>query len=704
MIGPLERGFSPSMPLDIAGERAADSPHFGFQNVAVRSAVVQRARASSGHDAKGDLRQGMMATDPHRAAEGGFAGGGEPLPYRNVIERSFGVGHDLSSVRAYVGGRAANASRAIGAVAYARGEQVAFSRRPDLRLAAHEAAHVVQQRHGISLPGGMSADGDIYERAADAVADRVVAGASAADLVGARRSGAPSVAVQRKTPEQDEADRAVNAMWADVNDINQVGATVDFTFFTSNGGMTLTGFKRTAVGSGAAASANKSDFDALFEKNLTTFVGTTQRYMSITLKRTQSSWVFQAWGTATSTGPAVPPEAHLTAIAGSPGWRFGVEAQALLKPWIPVMAAYAGGPSTIHFTVTYEGDKPIKMDLTPGVGNTNQGKGPTFVPADPVGTPVMLQNVILSFSGGLGTRTVKLSLEGNVEGGATHWHLVEAATDQRGAQLFAKKLISISPSEPERIQIVGAGVTTRRLAEELYGDDTLTDKISVNWDETKDGVLTVDTEIPTGRWARVTYSSLQPSLKASYDKSMTIASRSSWGARAPITNDPKRSYEPYTGKLEDILDSVVVHHAGNSNMHTMKEVQDEQLDKKEAADINYHYGIDLTGNAFEGRPIDVKGAHVAGANTGKIGIVLLADLDTEKSFDYNGDDSLTPAMESTLLRLIHYLMGKYPKIKFLGGHKEFAAAQGDERSCPGDLTMVKMDSWRASTSLIKPTK
>jgi hypothetical protein len=55
-----------------------------------------------------------------------------------------------------------------------------FSRTPDLRLAAHEAAHVVQQRKGHAPDDGIDMPDDELERHADAVADHVVAGQSAA--------------------------------------------------------------------------------------------------------------------------------------------------------------------------------------------------------------------------------------------------------------------------------------------------------------------------------------------------------------------------------------------------------------------------------------------------------------------------------------------------------------------------------------------
>ncbi|MCA9514390.1 MAG: DUF4157 domain-containing protein, partial [Myxococcales bacterium] len=76
------------------------------------------------------------------AASEGVRGASAPLPHLAAIQASFGR-HDVSGVRAQVGGPAAAASRAIGASAYATGDRVGFSGGPSLHTAAHEAAHVV---------------------------------------------------------------------------------------------------------------------------------------------------------------------------------------------------------------------------------------------------------------------------------------------------------------------------------------------------------------------------------------------------------------------------------------------------------------------------------------------------------------------------------------------------------------------------------
>ena len=71
----------------------------------------------------------------------------------------------------------------MGAQAFATGDHVAFANSPDLHTAAHEAAHVVQQRAGVQLKAGVGETGDAHEDHADRVADRVVAGRSAEDLL-----------------------------------------------------------------------------------------------------------------------------------------------------------------------------------------------------------------------------------------------------------------------------------------------------------------------------------------------------------------------------------------------------------------------------------------------------------------------------------------------------------------------------------------
>lgn len=140
----------------------------------------------------------------HAAAERGTSGGGGALPYLQKIQSSFGA-HDVSNVQAYSGGAAKEASAAMGAEAYATGNKIAFGSSPGLHTAAHEAAHIVQQRAGVSLSGGVGQAGDSYEQHADAVADAVVQGKSAEGILD--KMAGNTAAVQTKKIQQKKVQQ-----------------------------------------------------------------------------------------------------------------------------------------------------------------------------------------------------------------------------------------------------------------------------------------------------------------------------------------------------------------------------------------------------------------------------------------------------------------------------------------------------------------
>lgn len=148
-------------------------------------------------------RPAARPASPTDIAEQGVAGPAQSFPHRDRIQAAFGA-HDISGIRAHVGGNASAASDALGARAFAFGQDVAFADTPDLHTAAHEAAHHVQQRGGVQLSGGLDTPGDLHEQHADQVADSVVRGESVAPLldpIGASASSADvssSSVVQRK--------------------------------------------------------------------------------------------------------------------------------------------------------------------------------------------------------------------------------------------------------------------------------------------------------------------------------------------------------------------------------------------------------------------------------------------------------------------------------------------------------------------------
>ncbi len=182
-----------------AGPREAPAPSSASEidpfDFSFPASAVQR-RAAQGEATAGHADEAHV----HAAAERGTSGAGGDLPYLDAIQQSFGR-HDVSGVRAHSGPAAAEASAAMGAEAYATGSDVAFAGAPSLHTAAHEAAHVVQQRAGVHLKGGVGEEGDPYEQHADAVADAVVQGRSAEPLLdqfGGQRTGAGPAPVARK--------------------------------------------------------------------------------------------------------------------------------------------------------------------------------------------------------------------------------------------------------------------------------------------------------------------------------------------------------------------------------------------------------------------------------------------------------------------------------------------------------------------------
>jgi hypothetical protein len=147
------------------------------------------------------------SVDVDAAAARGTSGPAQPYPHRAAIEAS--MGRHLPA-KAFVGPDASAACSALGAEAYTVGDSVAFATsNPSPRLAAHEAAHVVQQSGGVNLSGGDGSNSDPLERHADAVAERVAAGQPAGDLLLCHGASHLPALPQRKHVQRKVPDHAV---------------------------------------------------------------------------------------------------------------------------------------------------------------------------------------------------------------------------------------------------------------------------------------------------------------------------------------------------------------------------------------------------------------------------------------------------------------------------------------------------------------
>lgn len=102
------------------------------------------------------------------------------------------------------------------------------------------------------------------------------------------------------------------------------------------------------------------------------------------------------------------------------------------------------------------------------------------------------------------------------------------------------------------------------------------------------------------------------------------------------------------------------------------------MDNRGWADIGYHFGIDAGGLIYAGRDLQVRGASVAGWNTGVIGVVVMGNFEWEAPAD---------TQLSALQTLVNWLARTYT-LTYLAGHDEL----NDGTVCPGRFLKLYLDA------------
>jgi hypothetical protein len=181
----------------------------------------------------------------------------------------------------------------------------------------------------------------------------------------------------------------------------------------------------------------------------------------------------------------------------------------------------------------------------------------------------------------------------------------------------------------------------------------------------------------------------------------TIVPRSEWGARPP-NHDAENEYgfaasvtDPawytYSGDLALIYQTVVIHHTASrlAEDQTMQDIQNIHMDRNQWADVGYHFAIDRQGVIYAGRDLRVRGASVAGHNTGTMGVALTGNFELE----YPQSSQLR-----SLQRLVNWLAYRY-RLSHLAGHGEF----NPESECPGRHLARRLDDIAHTAGLQRGT-
>lgn len=153
-----------------------------------------------------------------------------------------------------------------------------------------------------------------------------------------------------------------------------------------------------------------------------------------------------------------------------------------------------------------------------------------------------------------------------------------------------------------------------------------------------------------------------------------VIPRSQWGAKEPaVTTDGTGEYGPYSAAnpngwlvydqpLSEVLDTIIVHHSALPLSDGPLAIQRLHMEEKGFADIGYQYLINETGQLFEGRALNVRGAHTFGANFGSVGICLIGNFEEVQPAEVQL--GIYKALAAALIK-------QYPRINRMAGHKDF---------------------------------
>lgn len=166
-----------------------------------------------------------------------------------------------------------------------------------------------------------------------------------------------------------------------------------------------------------------------------------------------------------------------------------------------------------------------------------------------------------------------------------------------------------------------------------------------------------------------------------------INSRADWGARATrcSDNDPNKA-------------RVAIHHtvtpATSDPAVRLRGIQAYHMDTRGWCDIGYHFLVSLDGQLWEGRPLELIGAHVLNHNAGNIGISYIGCFHTSGCEDWTPFEPPAEMIEAGALAVatltdLYDIPIDADQVK---GHRDHSGAT---TSCPGDNLHAQLGTIRS---------
>ena len=195
-------------------------------------------------------------------------------------------------------------------------------------------------------------------------------------------------------------------------------------------------------------------------------------------------------------------------------------------------------------------------------------------------------------------------------------------------------------------------------------------------------IYSIETFLSTGQPSpELSAPSVKPLARWQSVERPAIIDRKIWHAKPP-----KKAYQPL------VPERYTQHHTSGHRTFSFEDslaevgfIQDFHQNGRGWSDIGYHFVIDGEGRIFEGRPVEVLGAHAKNHNTGNVGVAFLG------YYQRPVNDRLNERQIESAIDLYAWLSSTYQvDPDSLRGHLDYK-----DTDCPGDLVYVLLDDFKA---------